>query len=211
MNAEHFDLYTDYLISSFGPTTATGLSALLDGQLSHDQVTRLLASEPKNSADLWKVVKPLVRAVESAQATISIDDSISEKPYTDENDIIAWHWSHSFERHVKGLEFLTAHYQVEGVSLPIAFEIVEKNEQYVDAKTGKTKRRSRVTKNHRYLTLLRVAVHNQVQFRYVLNDVWFASANNMKYVKTTLKKDFIMPLKSNRKVALSENGKRSGR
>lgn len=211
MNAEHFDLYTDYLISSFGPTTATGLSSLLGGQLSHDQVTRLLASEPKNSADLWKIVKPLVRAVESAEATISIDDSISEKPYTDENDIIAWHWSHSFERHVKGLEFLTAYYQVAGVSLPLAFDIVEKNEQYVDAKTGQAKRRSPLTKNQRYLMLLRVAVHNQVQFRYVLNDIWFASADNMKYVKTTLKKDFIMPLKSNRKVALSENGKRSGR
>ena len=89
MNAEHFDLYTDYLISSFGPTTATGLSALLGGQLSHDQVTRLLASAPKNSADLWQIVKPLVRSVESDEATISIDDSISEKPYTDENDIIA--------------------------------------------------------------------------------------------------------------------------
>jgi hypothetical protein len=61
------------------------------------------------------------------------------------------------------------------------------------------------------LLLLRVAVHNQIQFRYVLNDVWFASADYLKYVKTTLKKDFIMPLKSNRKVALSENGKRSGR
>lgn len=211
MNAEHFDLYTDYLISSFGPTTATGLAALLDGQLSHDQVTRLLASEPKNSADLWKIVKPLVRAVESSEATISIDDSISEKPYTDENDIIAWHWSHSFERHVKGLEFLTAYYQIEGVSLPIAFDIVEKNDLYVDAKTGKAKRRSPITKNQRYLMLLRVAVHNQVQFRYVLNDVWFASADNMKYVKTTLKKDFIMPLKSNRKVVLSENGNRGGR
>jgi hypothetical protein len=45
----------------------------------------------------------------------------------------------------------------------------------------------------------------------VLNDVWFASADNMKYVKLTLKKDFIMPLKSNRKVALSEHGKRGGR
>jgi hypothetical protein len=211
MNAEHFDLYTDYLLSSFGPTTATGLAALLDGQLSHDQVTRLLASAPKNSADLWKIVKPLVRAVESPEATISIDDSISEKPYTDENDIIAWHWSHTFERHVKGLEFLTAYYQVEGVSLPIAFDIVEKTEQYVDPKTKKAKRRSPVTKNQRYLTLLRVAIHNQVQFRYVLNDVWFASADNMKYVKTILKKDFIMPLKSNRKVALSEGGIRRGR
>jgi hypothetical protein len=211
MNAEHFDLYTDYLISSFGPTTATGLSSLLDGQLSHDQVTRLLASEHKNSAALWKIVKPLVRAVESAEATLSIDDSISEKPYTDENDIIAWHWSHSFERHVKGLEFLTAYHQVAGVSLPIAFDIVEKTEAYVAPKTGKAKRRSPVTKNQRYLTLLRLAVHNQVQFRYVLNDIWFAAADNMKYVKTTLKKDFIMPLKSNRKVALSKNGARGDR
>ena len=211
MNPEHFDLYTDYLISSFGPTTATGLARLLEGQLSHDQVTRLLNCDPKNSADLWKVVKPLVRAIESCDGTLSVDDSISEKPYTDENDLIAWHWSQSFERHVKGLEFLTAYYQVGAVSLPIAFDLVEKNQQYVDAKTGKTKRRSPLSKNQRYLMLLRIAVHNQVLFRYVLNDVWFASAKNMKYVKLELKKDFIMPLKSNRKVALSETDKRAGR
>ena len=129
MNPEHFDLYTDYLISSFGPVTATGLSRLLEGQLSHDQVTRLLNCTPKNSADLCKVVKPLVRAIESAEGTLSIDDSISEKPYTDENDLIAWHWSHTFERHVKGLEFLTAYYQVSDVSLPLAFDLVEKNQE----------------------------------------------------------------------------------
>ncbi len=211
MNPEHFDLYTDYLISSFGPVTATGLARLLDDQVSHDQVTRLLNATPKNSADLWRIVKPLVRVIEAPEGTLSIDDSISEKPYTDENDLIAWHWSHSFERHVKGLEFLTAYYQVGDVSLPIAFDLVEKNEEYVDAKTGQTKRRSPISKNQRYLLLLRIAVHNQVPFRYVLNDVWFASAKNMKYVKLELQKDFIMPLKSNRKVALSETDKRAGR
>lgn len=58
--------------------------------------------------------------------------------------------------------------------------------------------------------MLRVAVHNQVLFQYVLNDVWFASADNMKYVKGDLKKEFIMPLKSNRKVGLSEANKRRG-
>ena len=30
------DLYSDYLISSFGQTSATGLSRLTDGAVSHD-------------------------------------------------------------------------------------------------------------------------------------------------------------------------------
>jgi len=210
MNQELFDLYTDYLISAFGPTTATGLSRMLDGQISHDQVTRLLAEPPQNSADLWREVKPLVRHIERPAGTLSIDDSIGEKPHTDENDIVCWHWSHSFDRHVKGIEFLTAFYHVGEVSLPIAFDLVEKTESYLDPKTGKQKRRSPVSKNERYRRLLRVAMHNQVLFQYVLNDVWFASADNMKYVKGDLKKEFIMPLKSNRKVALSEADKRRG-
>lgn len=210
MSQDIFDLYTDYLISAFGPTTATGMARMLEGQISHDQVTRMLASEPKNSADLWRVVKPLVRAIERPDATLSIDDSIGEKPYTDENGIVCWHWSHSFERHVKGIEFLTAFYNAGEVSLPIAFDVVEKTEQYPDPKTGKAKRRSPITKNERYRMLLRIAVHNQVQFQYVLNDVWFASADNMKFVKRDLHKDFIMPLKTNRKVALSEHDKRRG-
>ena len=210
MNPELFDLYTDYLISSFGPTTATGLSRLLDGQISHDQVTRLLATEPQKSADLWRVVKPLVRQIECPAAVLSIDDSIGEKPYTDENEIVCWHWSHSFDRHVKGIEFLTAFYHAGAVSLPVAFDLVEKTEEYLDPKTGQSKRRSPVSKNERYRRLLSVAVHNQLLFQYVLNDVWFASADNMKYVKGDLKKEFIMPLKRNRKVAVSEADKRRG-
>ncbi len=58
MNDHLLDLYSDYLISSFGATTATGLSALLEGDISHDQVTRFLAGAQRTSADLWRVVKP---------------------------------------------------------------------------------------------------------------------------------------------------------
>jgi hypothetical protein len=38
----------------------------------------------------------------------------------------------------------------------------------------------------------------------VVNDVWHASSDNMKMVKRDLRRDFVMPLKCNRKVALSE-------
>ena len=59
--------------------------------------------------------------------------------------------------------------------------------------------------------MLKACVHNQLVFRYVLNDVWFASSENMTLIKTTLKKDFVMPVKTNRKVALSAQDKSQGR
>ncbi len=45
MDKEILDLYSDYLLSSFSYTTATGLSGLLEGSLSHDQITRFLSTK----------------------------------------------------------------------------------------------------------------------------------------------------------------------
>ncbi len=116
MDQELLDLYADYLISSFRATTATGLSSLLEGAVSHDQISRLLSSPVCSSADLWRLVKPLVRqlgsSLGSSQGVLILDDSIEEKPYTDENEIIAWHWDHSKNRAVKGINFISALYQV---------------------------------------------------------------------------------------------------
>jgi hypothetical protein len=210
MNKSLLDLYTDYLISSFGQTTATGLSRLLEGEVSHDQITRFLTSPAKTSAQLWRIVKPMLRQVETDDALLVLDDSIEEKPYTDESDLICWHWDHSKQRNVKGINFLTALYVADPVSLPIAFDLVRKTEAFVDPKTGKAKRRSQITKNARYRMLLQIVAHNQIRFRYVLNDCWYASADNLRFIKHDLKKDFLMPLKSNRKVALSQKEKQQG-
>ena len=109
MNAQPIaDLYSDYLVASFGATTATGLSQLLEGEVSHDQVTRDLAGTKKTAADLWQTVKPLIREVQSEAGVLLIADSIEEKPYTDENDISCWHYDHSQDRLLKGITFLTA-------------------------------------------------------------------------------------------------------
>jgi hypothetical protein len=52
---EHLlDLYTDYLLSSTGITTATGLSRLREGDLSHDKISRLLSGHDFTSKDLWR-------------------------------------------------------------------------------------------------------------------------------------------------------------
>jgi hypothetical protein len=205
------DLYSDYLLSAFGSTTATGLSALVNGSVSHDQITRFLAEEKRTAADLWRIVKPYVRESESADGVLIIDDSIAEKPYTDENDIICWHYDHTTGSNVKGINFLTALYHSQAVSLPVSFTLIAKTERYLDAKTGKEKRRSPVSKNESYRAMVAQALLNRLRFRYVLNDVWFAAAENMMFVKHTVKRDFVMPIKTNRKVALSLADKQQGR
>ena len=210
-NEKLLDLYSDYLISSFGQTTATGLSDLLNHEISHDAVQRYLAVEKQTSADLWRLVKPHVRNIESPAGVLIIDDSIAEKPYTDVNDIVCWHYDHTQGRTIKGINFVTCLYHSQGVSLPVGFELVAKTEMYLDPKDGKEKRRSKRTKNELYRDLVRQAVQNQIVFTYVLSDIWFSAADNMKFVKTTLEKEFVMPLKGNRKVALSLSAKQEGR
>jgi hypothetical protein len=41
-----FDLYTDYLITSFSYATATGLSGLVDNAISHDPVSKIKTPSP---------------------------------------------------------------------------------------------------------------------------------------------------------------------
>jgi hypothetical protein len=204
------DLYSDYLLASFGATTATRLSELLDGDVSHDQVTRYLSGTRKTSADLWHIVKPFVRKVQSEVGVLVIDDSIEEKPYTDENDIVCWHYDHSKDRNVKGINFVTALYASHGVSLPVGFQLIAKTETYTDQKTQQEKRRSPVSKNEIARGLIEQAVRNQLRFRFCLFDSWFASAENMRFIKHEQERDFICPIKTNRKVAVSLAAKLEG-
>lgn len=204
------DLYSDYLLASFGATTATGLSELLSGEVSHDQVTRHLSSKKKTSAELWQMVKPFVGKVQSKRGVLIIDDSIEHKPYTDENDIICWHFDHSTGQMVKGINFMSALYHSKGVSIPVGFHLVAKTQYYIDKKSNEEKRRSPVPKNEIARELIGRAVKNQIPFGFVLFDVWFASKENMMFIKHEQKRGFICPVKTNRKAALSLEDKLKG-
>ena len=211
MDKQLLDLYTDYLLASFGATPATGLARLLDGTVSHDQITRLLAKRQFTSADLWQVVKPTVRHVQHPDGVLIIDDSIEEKPYTDESALICWHFDHSQDRTVKGINFLSTLYAVNDVVLPVAVALVTKTEPIIDKKTGKAKKKRAVSKNEHSRSMLRACVQHHIPFRYVLNDIWFAAAENMKLIKRELEQDCVRPLKRNRKVALSRDAQQQGR
>jgi hypothetical protein len=213
MGRDILDLYSDYLLYGNAQTTATGLSELLDGEISHDKITRYLSSELFDEKTLWKKVKKLVRTFEENDASLIFDDTIVEKPYMDENEIICWHFDSKEGKPVKGVNLLSAFYSSEkagqAVRLPIGYRIISKTEEYVDEKSGETKRRSPETKNEMMQEMIKRHIQNQVKFKYILADSWYSSAENMRFIEKR-KKKFIFELKDNRKIALGVRERNAG-
>jgi len=201
------DLYTDYLIVSQGYTTSTQMSGLLDNKISHDQITRFLASGVMNSRRLWLEVKPMCSEIATDDAVLILDDSIEAKPYTDLNELINWHYDHTEGRSVKGVNFITALYDSWQMSLPVNVSFVRKD--IITEDKGKKKYKSSISKQQLYRFMVKDAA-SKLQFRYVLNDCWFASAENMEFIDD-LDRYFIMAIKGNRKVALSWEEKQQGK
>jgi hypothetical protein len=211
MKTDLLDIYSDYLISQNHYATATGLAAMLDGEVSHDQVSRHLRSGVRGSKELWGYIKPSVRRHEQKSGgVLLLDDTLSEKAYTDENVINCWHYSHAKGRHVKGINLLSCLVRYGDIALPISYEVVKKDIHYCDIKTRRTKRKSSISKNEMFRILIQQAINNHVLFDYILADNWFGSKANMTFIQQNLNKHFIFGVKSNRCVALTQHDANSG-
>ena len=207
-NPRFLDLYTDYLITSFGQATATGMSQVLEGEVSHDQVTRMLTNSHLGNKAIWKAVKNQIRKIESSDGVLIIDDSVGAKPYMDENSIVTYHYDHSQGKIIKGINFMSCRYETnwegESVCLPLQVEVIAKTEPYLDKKSGKIRYRSKKTKNEIFKEMLLQIKKNQIKYTYIVADVWFSSVDNMKFIHQNLEKKFVIPIKSNRKIRLLE-------
>ncbi len=154
----------------------------------------------------------MVREMERDDGVLIFDDTIVEKPHTDENEVITWHFDHTRNRSVKGINLLNCVYHADGVSVPVAYEIIHKPIEFTDEDSGRTKRRSEVSKNElmRRIRMLRVCENNGLRYRYVLADSWFSSKENMDFIHRNLKRHFAIALKSNRTATSSYESKLKG-
>jgi IS4 transposase len=213
MGRDILDLYSDYLLYSNAQTTATGLSELLDGEISHDKITRFLSSKEFYGKTLWKKVKRIVRAFEEKDACLIFDDTIIEKTYMDENEIVCWHYDSKENRSMKGINLLSAFYSSEKdgqiIRLPIDYRIIAKTEEYKDEKSGEIKRKSPETKNEMMQGIINRHIQNQVKFKYILADSWYSSSENMRFIEKK-KKKFIFEIKDNRKIAMGVRERNTG-
>jgi hypothetical protein len=159
---------------------------------------------------LWLEVKSAVRQIEGEDGVLIFDDTISEKRWTDENEVVCWHCDHAKGRLVKGINLLNALYHNRDISLPVAFAVVKKPLQFCDVATRQLKRGSLVTKNELMRDMIAACMANQLKFRYVLMDSWYAARANFEFI-VKKRKHFIAALKDNRLVALREADKEQGR
>ena len=206
------DLYTDFLTSSPNIVSAGLVSEVLNKAYSHDVITRMLGQPELDQQSYWQLIKPSVRQVEKEDGTISIDDTLEEKPHSDENELIAWHFDHTKGFSVKGINIVTFTYANPSfelpVKLPVAFELVRKDSTQTKTtkKNGKivtkTTRCASVTKNELVRNRLHTLVYqNHVKFKYVAFDTWFSSAENINFIVKDLKKHVVCAIKDNRTIS----------
>lgn len=201
------DYYSDYLIVNQSNCYCTSLG--LELGMSHDKFTRMLNKDALDSKWLWLSCKFLVKRISSIEGVLVIDDTIEEKRYSALSDYNCYNWDHCSNRSVKGLNQVCSLYHSQDISVPVGFEIVTKPDIVIDKKTGKEKRVSRISKQEIFRNLVKQAVDNQLEMKYIVADKWFSNKENMNYV-SDLQQQFIFPLKNNRRVALSKEDKENG-
>ena len=119
------------------------MSKMLQDSYSHDSITRMLAQNELDQSLFWKLIKPTIRQVESPEGIISIDDTIEHKPYSEENELISWHFDHTQGKSVKGINIVTFNYTSQyddlTMKIPVSFELVRKDKlvEKTEKKDGK--------------------------------------------------------------------------
>ena len=154
---------------------------------------------------MWQQVKSTARSVERDDGVLIFDDTIQEKAWTDESELMCWHFDHCSGRTVRGINLLNALCDCNGTSIPVAFELMKKPIQYSDLETKKLKRKSEKTKNEMMREMIQACINNSLKSRFVLMDSWLSSGENFEFI-TDKGRHFIAALKDNPSDFLERRG-----
>lgn len=155
--------------------------------ISHDSVNRFLLRENYTPLDLFNHVKSMLNL---NGGTISVDDTVLDKPYSYNMDLIGYFWSGKHHRTVKGINLITLYYtDVHGKHMPINYRLYDKSE-------GKTK-------NEYFREMLAEVLEWGVNPAFVTGDCWYSGADNLKTVRNYLM-GWLFALESNRLVSVSK-------
>lgn len=178
--------YCQYLLSSQINYTITNLASHLEN-ISHDKINNYLKNEKLTPRLLWDNVKNLI--VTDENAYIIFDDTVLDKRYSEEIELVRRQYSGNEHGIVKGIGIVNCIY-VNPKTLN--FWVIDYRVFNPDS-DGLTKI------DHVKNMLQGLVYHKLLPFDTVLMDTWYAVNSLMLYIDS-LDKVYYCPLKTNRLV-----------
>lgn len=180
------DLYCSFLEVTSSRYSALSLSEVAPSSvsLSHDSISRWLASEKVQPKDLWAVAAKEVR---SHEGILVFDDVVIDKSRSDKMELVNWQYAGSKHDITKGIGVVNALWQVSKEEyIPMDFRIWNPPED------GKTK-------NDHFQNMLSATKQRGLHPEMVVADSWYSSLKNLKAIRSH-GWDWVMGLRSNRLV-----------
>jgi hypothetical protein len=178
--------YIDFLVATPKHCTATEAARVQPEQPrqpAHDAFTRLLHRLEPDPATLWVEAQP---HVDLEDGVLILDDSTLDKPYANEIQLVARHWSGKHRAVVQGISLVSLLWTDGDRHIPCDYRIYHK------ATDG-------LTKNDHAQAMLLSAHERGFRPKCVLFDGWYSSLENLKTIRS-LNWNWLTRLKSNRKV-----------
>ncbi len=121
-------MYVAFLLSEPNSASCCRLAEVM--AISHDSVNRFLEREAYTPVELFMEVKA---GLNLKGGTLSVDDSVLDKPYSQHMGLVGYYWSGKHHRTVKGINLITLYYtDPQGHHQPVNYRLYDKAE-------GKTK------------------------------------------------------------------------
>jgi hypothetical protein len=179
-------MYMGFLMSEPKAITCTRLSEIMN--VSHDSVNRFLLREAYEPRDLFNEASKLLNI---QGGTLSVDDTVLDKPYSQKMDLVGYFWSGKHHRAVKGINLLTLYYtDPQGRHLPVNYRVIDKAENK--------------TKNNYFQEMLIEVLAWGLDPAFITGDTWYACEKNLKTVKNH-GRGFMFAIASNRIVSTEKS------
>jgi hypothetical protein len=178
-------IYIGFLLSEPNAPSCCRLAEVMG--ISHDSVNRFLQREAYTPLDLFNESQ---RGLELKGGTLSVDDSVLDKPYSHHMALVGYFWSGKHHRVVKGINLITLYYtDIHGQHRPVNYRVYDKAE-------GKTK-------NDYFQDLFAEVLAWGLEPAVVTGDSWYSGVDNLKRVRNH-SLGFLFALESNRRVAVDK-------
>lgn len=183
------ELYSNFLLASQSRYSAAELSRVSpdDNLMSHDAVNKWLKRSGFKPSEIWNQAKPLV---DRKSGYLVADDSVLDKRYSRNNELVKLQYSGNEHGLVKGIDLVNLLWTDGNKFVPVDYRIYQKD---IDKKD----------KNDLFLEMLKRAANRGFCPLYVLMDSWYGSVKNLKFIRKQ-NWHFICNLKSNRKVSVTK-------